>query len=219
MAGDGSSALAPAGPRAPAALARAFACAGAGLADAALRERNLRIHLGLGVVAACGAAVLDLPPAERALVLACAGAVVAAEALNSALEAIVDVILPGPDPRARFAKDSAAGAVLAVAVASVAVALVVLAPRAGALGDVRALAPSAAGAALAALAAWRLPAPVERRAPARLALALAGGIGLGLVAPAALSPTALAVAALLVALGAGGATRRAHGDGPPVHPR
>ena len=93
-------------PRAPAALARAFACAGAGLADAALRERNLPIRFGLGVVAACGAAVLDLAPAERALVLACAGAMVAAEAINSALETIVDVVLPRPDPRARFAKES-----------------------------------------------------------------------------------------------------------------
>lgn len=207
-------------PRAPAALVRAFACAGAGLADAALRERNLRIHLGLGVLATCGAAVLELTPAERALVLACAGAVVAAEAVNSALETIVDVVLPGPDPRARFAKDAAAGAVLALAVASVAVAAAVLAPRIAALAEgARALAPSVAGAAVAALAAWRLPAPVERGGLARLALALAGGLGLGLVAPAVQSGVALAVAALLLALGAAAAARRAAGEGPPVHRR
>jgi diacylglycerol kinase len=205
-------------PRAAAALARAFGFAGAGLVDAALRERNLRIHLGLGILATCAAAVLDLTPAERALVLASAGAVVATEALNSAIETIVDVVLPGPDPRARFAKDASAGAVLALAVASVAVTVAILAPRAGGiLGDARALAPSATGAALAALAAWRLPAPLHRRAPARLALTFAGGLGLGLVAPAARSVAALGIAALLLAVGAGAAARRAAGEGPPIH--
>jgi diacylglycerol kinase (ATP) len=94
--------------------------------------------------------------------VALAAAVISAEALNTAVEALGDLGAPGPDERVRIAKDAAAGAVLSIAGGSVAVALTVVAGRAAALWQARAelavsalLAAAAAGAGSIAL--WRPP--------------------------------------------------------------
>src|SRR5512142_2401978 len=134
-------------------LAQSFRWAWAGLGGAAVRERNMRIHLALGVLASAAAALLPLGSAERALLLLAVALVVAGEAANSALEAVVDLVSPAWNERARVAKDAAAGAVLALAGGSLVVLLAVAVP---ALRLVRArwaaLAPGAAGAAVASAA-------------------------------------------------------------------
>lgn len=110
-------------------LLRAFGWAFDGLFAAIRRERNLRIHLGAGVLAALFAALAPLEPVARALVYACIFAVIAAEAMNSAVEAVVDLASPAEHPLAKHAKDAAAGAVLAVAMGSVVVFAVLAAPH------------------------------------------------------------------------------------------
>jgi diacylglycerol kinase (ATP) len=193
--------------------------AAVGLCDATLRERNLRIHLVLGVFAACGAAVLELSSAERAAVVLCIGAVVAAEAANAAVETIVDVLFDGVDERARFAKDASAGAVLALAAASVVVALVALVPalvvalRAPYPGE---LIFGGTGGLLAAAATAYLPRAATLR---RIAIVSAvAGLALAvLVLPIARSAPPTLAAALLVAIGAGAGARGVRGRGPPEH--
>jgi diacylglycerol kinase (ATP) len=198
---------------------RAVACAGAGLADAALRERNLRIHLVLGALAGCAAATLGLSSAERAVVLLCIGAVVAAETVNSALEVIVDAIFPGHDERARFAKDAAAGAVLAIVAASVLVGGAVLGPALVAAlraGEGRGeLSRAVAGGAILALAVALLPLARSRAAHRRDVLLGLGG--LALVTGSAVSPWGVLAAALLYILAARAGARILAGRGPPAH--
>lgn len=78
-----------------------------------LREQpNARIHAAatLGVLL-CGW-WLGLSPWEWAVMLLCIGLVLAAEAINSAVEALVDLVSPDHHPLAGKAKDLAAGAVL-----------------------------------------------------------------------------------------------------------
>ena len=210
----------PAAPRRPprGTLLRAFAFAGAGLADATLRERNLRIHLVLGTLAACGASALALSPAERAVLLLCIGAVVAAETFNSAIEVIVDGVFPDVDERARFAKDAAAGAVLALAVASVLVGAAVLAPaivEGIRLGDGGRLAQAAAVSAALAFAISQLPRATSLRW-VNLALGLAALVGLPRLL---VSPWGLVAAALLYVLAARAGARAPAGRGPPGHVR
>ncbi|MGC3997775.1 MAG: diacylglycerol kinase [Anaeromyxobacter sp.] len=190
-------------------LAKSFGWATRGLCEAAHRERNMRLHLALGVPAAALAAVGPFTGGERALLLLCVALVVAGEAANSALEAVVDLLSPGPSPRARVAKDSAAGAVLALAVGSVAVLGAVLLPVLPQLRtQLPALWPAAAGAALAGVCAGLLPAPGARPAAAGPALLIAGLVGIGLVARSAVDPAGVVAALLLVAVGAGGAVLR-----------
>jgi diacylglycerol kinase (ATP) len=197
-------------------LLRSFAFAWAGLAEGALRDRNLRIHLALGVLAGALAARAPLTAAERALLLACVAVVIAAESLNSAIEAVVDLASPGWDERARVAKDAAAGAVLAVAAGSVLVLGAIAGPRLGALlAGGGAAGPPGAGALIAAAATLLLAAP---RAPSRavdVVLAAAAVIGLALVARGAASQAGSVASALCVAIAVGGAARR---RGPPAAP-
>ena len=63
-----------------------------------------------------------------ALVLAMA-MVLTAETLNTAIEAIADLVSPGFHPLAGRAKDVAAGAVLIAALGSVAIGLLVFGPH------------------------------------------------------------------------------------------
>lgn len=190
-------------------LARSFVVAWSGLTEGALRDRNLRIHLAAGVLAGAFAARAPLEAAERAVLVLCVVLVVAAESLNSALEAVVDLASPGFDERARAAKDAAAGAVLAIAAGSV-LALVAIA---GAhLEAIRAAAPRlvlpAAGALAAAGATLALPAPRARPLGLDRALAAAGLLGLALVAWRAPATAGVLAAVACLAVAAGGAAKR-----------
>jgi diacylglycerol kinase (ATP) len=193
----------------PHTLPRSFAFAWNGLAEAAVRERNFRIHLALGVLAGVFAARAPLVAAERALLLLCIGLVLAAEATNSALEAVVDLASPRWSEGARRAKDAAAGAVLALAGGSVLVLAAVAWPR---LDAIRAAAPVQALPALGALAgsaaALLLPAPFARSRIVDALLAVAAIAGLLLASRGAASGAGIAAAACCVAVAAGGAARR-----------
>jgi len=121
-----------------------------------VRDRNLRIHLAAGVLAGAFVAVAPLAAAERAVILVCVAAVIAAEVANTAIEALVDLVSPRWDERARIAKDAAAAAVLVVAAGSV---LAFATIAAGRWGDLVAVAPALRGVALEAAvvagsAAW-----------------------------------------------------------------
>ncbi len=190
-------------------LPSSFRFAWDGLAECALRERNLRIHLALGVLAGAFAACAPVLPFERAIVVLCVALVVAAESANASVEAAVDLASPGWDERARIAKDSAAGAVLALAAGSVLVFAAIVAARAEALrAALPTLALPAAGALAASLAAALLPAPFARRGAADLAIGAAGAAGLALVARGAEAQAGTVAAALCLAVSAGAAAKR-----------
>jgi diacylglycerol kinase (ATP) len=209
--GDPSQATMRAAPRrrsGSASLTASFSFAIAGVVETAGRDRNMRIHLAAGVLASCFAALAPLAPVERALLLLCVALVVSAEAANSAIEAVVDLVSPGFDPRARVAKDAAAGAVLALSCGAVAVFLSVALP-ARPLALVRALPLESAAALVAAAATGVLPVPALRRAAAAAVALVAAGC-LAALATRTRSPGALAIAALLLTVAAESARRR-HG--------
>jgi diacylglycerol kinase (ATP) len=123
-----------------------------------VRDRNLRIHLAAGVLAGAFVAVAPLAAAERAVILLCVALVISAEAANTAIEAIVDLVSPGWNERARIAKDAAAAAVLALAAGSVlALAAIVAARWDELVAAAPRLADAASSAVVIALAAGVLP--------------------------------------------------------------
>lgn len=108
-------------------IARSFGFALRGLAYAWRTQAHLRFE-GVAAVVAIAAAVA-LGTGVAAVVLACA-LVLVAELVNTAVEAVVDLVAPAPDPRAGIAKDVAAGAVLVAAIGALGVALAVFGPPA-----------------------------------------------------------------------------------------
>ena len=110
-------------------LVRSFGFAFAGLAHIVRTQPNVRIHLVAAVLVLVTALALRVPPAELAILALTVGFVLAAEALNTAIEAAVDAIGAPPSLAAKHAKDAAAAGVLIAAITAVAVGVLVLGPR------------------------------------------------------------------------------------------
>jgi diacylglycerol kinase (ATP) len=92
-------------------------------------QPNARVHLVLATSAVLLSLALGLSTTEVAVVVLAIGLVIAAEAMNTAVEAIVDLVQPERHPIAGRAKDLAAGAVLISSIASAAVGVLLFVPR------------------------------------------------------------------------------------------
>ena len=102
-----------------------FALRGVG---AFAREPHARVHLAAALAVAALAAWLRVSRPEAGLLALAVGLVLAAEALNSALEALANRVAPDPHPLVAKAKDIAAGGVLLAALVAAVVGLLVLGP-------------------------------------------------------------------------------------------
>lgn len=112
-----------------AARARSFKYAGQGIVRLISREHNAWIHCFVAVCVVVAGALLGLSSLEWVAVILCMGAVLAAEGINSAIEALCDRVSTEYDEAIKHAKDLAAGAVLILAVMSVAVGLIIFIPK------------------------------------------------------------------------------------------
>lgn len=107
----------------------AFADAARGLVVLIKTQRNARIHLLAAAVVAIAGVCCRLTAGEWCLVVfACAG-VLAAEALNTAVELLGDAVTLERHALIGKAKDVAAGAVLIAAAGAVIVGVLVFAPH------------------------------------------------------------------------------------------
>lgn len=110
-------------------IARSFSFAFAGLRYVVRTQSNVWVHLLAALLVALVSALLGVQGAELAVLVLAIGLVFVAEAINTALEALVDLASPAIHPLARIAKDVAAAAVLLAAATAVAVGVVVLLPK------------------------------------------------------------------------------------------
>ena len=110
-------------------LLSSFQHAVQGLAASCKTERNLRIHLsaaGLVILFGC---ILRINATEWCICILLFALVIGAELINTALEALVDLVRPEIHPKAKRAKDTAAAAVLICALAAVAVGMIIFLPK------------------------------------------------------------------------------------------
>lgn len=92
-------------------------------------QPNARIHAVVAVIVIFCGFGLHIAPWEWCVVALCIGAVLMAEALNSAVEALADKVSPEFDPLIGKTKDLAAGAVLLMVFGAVAAGLVIFLPK------------------------------------------------------------------------------------------
>lgn len=104
---------------------RSAGFAWAGLAFAFRTQANFRIELVCAALAGLATLWLDVPGAP--VLLACA-LVLALELMNTAVEAVVDLVSPDVHPLAKVAKDASAAAVLLACLGALLVAGVTLLP-------------------------------------------------------------------------------------------
>lgn len=106
-----------------------FGYAGSGFLILVSTQLNARIHLILTAVVLGLGVVLRLESLEWALVVFAISLVWLAEALNTAIEALADVVTREHHPGIKSAKDVAAAGVLISAVGALVVGLLVFVPR------------------------------------------------------------------------------------------
>jgi diacylglycerol kinase (ATP) len=110
-------------------LVSSFRYAFAGLRYLLWTQRNAKIHTAIGLAAAALGAVLGLDRYEWLALILTIAMVLAAEGVNTAVEAAVDLASPDYHHLAKIAKDVGAGTVLLTAITSVIVGLVLFLPH------------------------------------------------------------------------------------------
>jgi len=123
--GSRSKAAAPRSGRRQGSLLRSFSHAFEGLVHSVRYQRNMRIHLCVALLMIIACIFIQLTRTELVIVVVTISLVFITEMLNTALEAVVDIITDEFDPRAKIAKDVAAGAVLVAAVNALVVAYLI----------------------------------------------------------------------------------------------
>ena len=108
---------------------RSFGYAIRGLRTMLALQANARIHALATIVVVALGFLLGLNSWEWCAVVGAIGLVWTAEGMNTAIEALTDLVSPGEHPLAGRAKDIAAGAVLCAAVAAAVIGLIVFLPR------------------------------------------------------------------------------------------
>ncbi len=99
-----------------------------------LGQRNTHIHLFIAIVVVLCGLLWRLTGTEWLALTLTITVVLALEAVNTALEAVVDLASPQFHPLAKQAKDVGAAAVLVGALGAAVVALIIFGPRLVALG-------------------------------------------------------------------------------------
>ncbi|MCW2972601.1 MAG: DgkA [Thermoleophilia bacterium] len=112
-------------------LVQSFNFAFDGVIHTLATQRNMRIHFVAAAAAMFACLGFGVTGIEMAIVIFAAAFVIAAEMLNTAIEAAVDVATTSFNPLAKVAKDVAAGAVLVATFNAVAVGYIVFAPKVG----------------------------------------------------------------------------------------
>ena len=107
---------------------RGFSFAGQGVWHVVRTQRNMRVHLLAASAAVVAGLVLRISAVDWACILAAIGLVLTAEALNTVVEALVDLCTGEFHPLAKIAKDAAAGAVLIASAAAAGVGIAVFLP-------------------------------------------------------------------------------------------
>jgi len=108
---------------------RSFGFAFSGLGHLLRTQPNARIELAIGLVAVVAGLVLGLSSTEWAVLVVTICLVLILEGLNTSLELAVDLASPQLQPKAKAAKDLAAGMVLIAALGSVLVGALLFGPK------------------------------------------------------------------------------------------
>ena len=110
-------------------LINSFKYAGEGISKAFQTERNMKIHIfimlcviGLGIL-------LNISKIEWMICILLFSLVIGGELFNTAIETVVDMIMPNKDEKAKFAKDVSAGAVLVLAMGAGIIGIMILGPK------------------------------------------------------------------------------------------
>ena len=92
-------------------------------------ERNMFIHFSIMVLVIICGIIFKISFAEWITCIILFGLVISAELINTSIETTIDLCMPDIHPKAKLAKDTAAGAVLVLALVSAIIGLMIFIPK------------------------------------------------------------------------------------------
>lgn len=90
---------------------------------------NMKIHVTVMLLVIIAGIILKLNSSKWKICIILFSLVLSGELFNTAIEAIVDMVMPEFHPKAKLAKDAAAGGVLVLAIGAVIIGLMIFIPE------------------------------------------------------------------------------------------
>ncbi len=111
------------------ALSKSFGFAFEGLKTAVLQGRNFRVQIIIGALATILGFILKLNYTEWLHLVLIITIILVLELINTSIEAIVDIVSPEKQEKAKIAKDVAAATVLLASIGSVIIGVMLFLPK------------------------------------------------------------------------------------------
>lgn len=110
-------------------ITKSFGYAFEGIFTGIRKERNMKIHCTVTLLVVIAGFFFHISAIEWCICLTLFGLVMALELVNTAVEAVVDLVTKERRPLAKTAKDTAAGAVLIAAIMAAIAGLIIFLPK------------------------------------------------------------------------------------------
>lgn len=110
-------------------LINSFKYAFCGFKSAFKREQNLKIHVLFMILVIIMGFIFKIRKIEWIICILLFVVVISEELINTTLEALVDLVMPEINPKAKFIKDVAASAVLVSAIGAIIIGLIIFLPK------------------------------------------------------------------------------------------
>lgn len=92
-------------------------------------ERNIKIHIFIMLLVIIAGIMLKISKIDWIICIILFAIVIGGELFNTAIETVVDMVMPEKNDKAKFAKDVSAGAVLILAIGAAIVGLIIFIPK------------------------------------------------------------------------------------------
>lgn len=110
-------------------LVNSFKYAAEGIINSFKTERNMKIHILIMICIVVLGFFLNISKKEWIICILLFTLVIAGELFNTAIETVVDIIMPDKNEKAKLAKDVAAGGVLVLAMGAAIIGLLIFVPK------------------------------------------------------------------------------------------
>ena len=110
-------------------LINSFKYAIQGIFSSFKTERNMKIHIFIMFLVIISGIILKINKYEWIICVLCFAIVISGELFNTAIETVVDMVMPYKNDKAKIAKDISAGAVLTLAIGAAIVGVIIFVPK------------------------------------------------------------------------------------------
>lgn len=110
-------------------LINSFKYATEGIITSFRTEKNMKIHILIMILVIVAGIILKISKLEWIICIILFSIVIAGELFNTAIETVVDMVMPDKNEKAKIAKDVSAGAVLVLAIGATIIGLMIFIPK------------------------------------------------------------------------------------------